>query len=114
MQVEITDDSFRRILARQITQQMRLDARIKGIHIPDNVHFILERDRQGHKIQEKAYETYVFEGARLARAIRRAKRWIRSRRYRSVSSTPRHIALAMAAFHKADPEGFARCLHEKK
>ncbi len=49
----------------------------------------------------------VFDGPRLVHAIKRAKRWMLSNRFkRAKVGIPHHIALKIAAFHKADPAGF--------
>ncbi len=66
-------------------------------------------DRQNRKIQRHVSVTHVFEGANLERAIRRARRHIRSPRFKR-GGAPHHVALAMAAFHRADPEGFRQAV----
>ncbi len=62
-----------------------------------------------HRIQDVVKVKVKFEGEHLERSVRRARRWIRSDRFRR-DGAPRHIARAMAAFHKVDPKGFKEAL----
>ena len=105
--VTISDDSFRLNLSTFITPAMRLKAFQEGRPLPQNVIYLLAKDNFGNQAQDKITNQYVYEGRMLELAILRAKRWIRSKNFGfEKSNMPRHIAKAMAAFHKADPVGF--------
>ncbi len=84
--VVVYDDSLRQ------TQGMVADGRL-----------LFVKDRQHRKIQDVTSIARVLEGRPLEHAIRRARRWLHRPRNRR---PPGHIALFLAAFHKADPAGF--------
>ncbi len=63
---------------------------------------VLYLDRQRHRVQQQVSVPRVLEGRHLEHALRRARRWMRKPRGRA----PGHIAVFLAAFHKADPTGF--------
>ncbi len=108
--VMIVDDTFRRNGTHRMTLESRRLFFKKFGRLPQTWgDQVLSKDRQGRQMQETVKVLRIFEGAHLENAVRRAKRWMRSPRFRR-TDTPRHIALAMAAFHKADPEGFKRAL----
>lgn len=67
---------------------------------------------RGRKMQEKTRTVHVFEGQHLNNAIRRARRWMRNahRRRDGIRGAPKHIALKLAAFHKAYPVDFERAM----
>ena len=66
---------------------------------------------KGPMVQDEVQTHTTVEGPALVQAIKRAKRWIASRRFGpGGGGAPRHIALKMAAFHKADPKGFKATL----
>lgn len=111
MRVVIKDDTLRRNAVLMITPAMREEAAKAGRPIPASTKFVLGKDRQGRQVQETVVVDRVLEGAHLLHAVKRAKRFIRSKGYRQRGHTPpRHIALFMAAFHKADPEAFKRAM----
>lgn len=111
MRVTIKDDTLRANGVMVITPQMRDEAAKAGRPIPSNVRFLLAKDKQGRQIQKAVTVERVLEGEHLDHALRRARRYMRSRRFRRPGSgVPRHIALFMAALAKVDPEGFKRAL----
>lgn len=105
MRVEIVDDTLRANRVQVVTNAYRLSyLRAHGRPLPDSVRFLTVR-AHGRQVQDVVRTTHVFEGARLEHAVRRARRWIRGPRFRTAGA-PHHIALYLAAFHKADPDGF--------
>ncbi len=103
--VKVTDDTFRRPVMLPITKEVRKIYYEKhGKLLPDSVKMLPAVDRQGRKVMETVRVTHVFEGRRLGHAVTRARRWIRNNR--PDVRPPHHIALFLAAFHKADPDGF--------
>lgn len=67
---------------------------------------------RGHKnIMSETRSLKRFEGRHLELAILRARRWIKNAR--NPKDPPRHIGHAMAAFARADPEGFKRAIEER-
>lgn len=97
MRVEIVDDTGRNTLGRSNGGQM-----------------MMARDRQGRRVQEKTRTVHVFEGRHLDLAVLRARRWIRNshRRRDGIRGAPKHIALKLAAFHKASPVDFGAAMQE--
>ena len=75
---------------------------------------MMSQDRQGRRLQDKAHTTHVFEGRRLDLAVLRARRWIRNshKRRDGIRGAPKHIALKLAAFHKAYPVSFGTAMTE--
>ena len=108
--VTIIDDTFRRNLMGPVTRETR-DMYFKTHKklLPDSVKMLPLVDRQGRKMQEKVLVKHVLEGRRLRHAITRAKRWMRSGKFPG-QPAPHHIALFLAAFHKADPKGFKNAM----
>lgn len=108
--VTIVDDTFRRNLMSPVTRATRdMYFEVHKKLLPDAVKMLPVVDRQGRKMQEKVQVRHHFEGARLRHAVTRAKRWMRSGRFPGIRP-PYHIALFLAAFHKADPKGFKNAM----
>jgi len=112
MKVVITDDTLRRNSVQTVTQETRANFAMAGNPLPDDVKILPLKDRSGRQIQETVCVDHVYEGRVLDLAVIRAKRWMRSGKFPGTGA-PHHIALAMAAFHKADPEGFNRILKSR-
>jgi hypothetical protein len=118
MRVTIIDDTLRANAVSEVTDETLDEMRAAGKPIPEEkfirrrdedgkLHrYLLAKDRHGRQVQRTVHREHVFEGAHLENAVRRAKRFMRSDRFRREGRVPRHIALAMAAFHKSDPKGF--------
>lgn len=102
-QVEIVDDAFRRNVCTLVTSENKDDlATLLGRPFPVGT-FLPHRDDQRRQVQAVVKHIFVFEGAHLDHAIKRARRFIRSRR---LGNAPAHIARMLAAYHKHDPEAF--------
>lgn len=71
---------------------------------------MLYQDRQRRRTQRRVSVSRVLEGRHLEHALRRARRWMRKPRGRA----PGHIAVFLAAFHKADPVGFKAMVKEAR
>lgn len=69
-------------------------------------------DGNRNQVQNTLTVEHVFEGRCLELAMRRAKRFIRAKRNGKVGTAPKHIALKMAAFSLADPDGFRDAMTE--
>ena len=110
--VVVVDDTLWTNAIQVITPQMRLDhLKVRNRSLPAGARFLLVKDRQGRQVQRAANVGHVYEGKRLERAVRRAERWMRSDKFPKTGA-PHQIALAMAAFHLADPDRFkevAKC-----
>lgn len=106
--VTVVDDTLRANEIQVVTPQMCVDhLKKRGRPFPPGTRFLLVKDRQGRQVQRIVRVVHVYEGRHLEHAVRRAKRWMRGPRFSgSLTGAPRHINLAMAAFFKADPEGF--------
>ncbi len=110
--VTIIDDTGRRDSCRLISM---IDFVKSGGTPPPGVRFrshilVPIVDRKGRKVSEVVETKLVFKGRHLELCVLRAKRWMRSKRFRRPGGAPRHIALAMAAFSLADPKGFKKAL----
>ncbi len=106
--VTIIDDTGRRNCTHVVTTEMREQYfLIHSIHMLANIKKVLARNKCGHVIQEVDPIEHTFEGRYLELSIKRAKRWMRNQE----GSPPKHIALAMAAFHKVDPEAFKKLMN---
>ena len=103
--VTVIDDTLRRNVCSPLTDKARMDyfRRFKKL-LPAGT-LVPMIDRQRRQVQETVQVKHVFEGERLKHAVHRAKRWMRSGKFPGTGA-PRHIALFMAAFYKADPKGF--------
>ncbi len=109
--VTIVDDTLRHNLCVKVSAEMRSDFAKRGRPIPPRVSHLPARDRHGHTVMQEVRAIRTFEGVHLENVMKRARRWIRrQRRCGTDGKMPGHIALAMAAFRKADPAGFARAL----
>lgn len=75
----------------------------------ENIIGFNERGQLVKQGQREVHSQHEFRGRHLQIAINRAKRFMRSLRFQG-GGAPRHIALAMMAFHKADHEGFQKAL----
>lgn len=73
----------------------------------------LVKDNKGRQVQNVVQSEITFKGKALMQAITRAKRHMRSKRFSLGGGVPRHIAIYMAVFHKADPEYFQAYLPSK-
>jgi len=103
--VTIIDDTFRVNRCTTITKGMN-DTAIEATGNPlGPVGSLIPLKYKGQQVQDVVKVPVTFEGRHLEIAIRRAKRFLRSVK-RKPRGAPRHIALALAAFQKADPEGF--------
>lgn len=71
-------------------------------------------DTVGHRMQNVVTRKVTFEGDHLDLTVKRAKRYMRSRRFRSGQPAPRHLTLAMSVFNKADREGFLAAVREAR
>ena len=108
--VRVIDDTLRANAVEVVTPQMRVDHLKKhGRLLLASV--VLVKDRQHRQIQRVENSEHVYEDKHLQEAVRRAKRWMRSDKFPKVGA-PHHIALAMAAFHAADPDGFRKEVKE--
>lgn len=105
--VTVVDDTLYVPRVTWVTDEMRTAAQAKGKPIPPHVRYLFVK-QHGKKILKRTPTTITFEGRHLDIAIKRAKRWIRKCTDQKPSH---HIALAMAAFHQVDPEGFKQYLH---
>jgi hypothetical protein len=109
--VTVKDDAYRVNVCRWVSTADLVKTggvkryMLRGGKLPNHLLVPLV-DQRGHRLQEKYHVEHVFEGDRLDRAVRRARRWLRSRRARLGGGAPGHITLAMAAFHMADPDAF--------
>ena len=104
--IRVIDDTLRANVVEVVTPQMRVDHLKKhGCLLSASV--VLVKDRQHRQVQRVENLEHVYEGRRLEEAVRRAKRWMRSAKFPKIGA-PHHVALAMAAFHKADPVGFRK------
>lgn len=110
--VTVLDDTMRRNSIVRITPDLRERLRRQGRPVPNHMMWLPAKDKSGRQMQETITVERVLDGAHLEHAVRRAKRWIRSKRFRTPGKggMPHHIAIFMAAFHKADPEGFKRAM----
>ncbi len=106
MKVKIIDDTLRCHSVQEVTDQMRGDFAKAGNPIPDGTKILPLKDRLGRQAMETVQVEHIYEGRVLEIAITRAKRWIRSAKFADGVGAPHHIALALAAFHKADPDSF--------
>lgn len=104
--VTILDDTLCQNVIHVVTPRMREQLAMIGQPLPDGLRFFTAKDECGRMIQEPVTVKRVFEGRHLEIAVKRAKRWMHNRRKTMNKRPPRHIALAMAAFHKIDPKGF--------
>ncbi len=112
MRVTIKDDTLRRNAVIMVTPEIRANFARAGRPLANSVRFLPAIDRKGRKVQETVTVVRVLEGTHLDHALRRARRFMRSRRFRTRGNgVPRHLALFMAAFHKVDPEGFKEAVH---
>ena len=69
-------------------------------------------DGNHNQVQNTVTVEHEFEGRHLELAVRRAKRFIRANKTGKVGTAPKHIALKMAAFSLADPDGFRDAMTE--
>lgn len=106
--VTVLDDTCKRNAIVRVTSDLRERLRRQGRPVPNHIMWLPAKDQFGRQVQETVTIERVLDGAHLEHAVRRAKRWIRSKRFRipGKGGMPHHIAIFMAAFHKADPKGF--------
>lgn len=99
MRVEIVDDTGRSTIGRADDG-------------PTGKRMMMAQDRQGRRLQEKTQTVCVFEDRHLDLAVLRARRWIRNahKRRDGIRGAPKHIALKLAAFHKAYPVDFGEAM----
>lgn len=110
--VTVNDDRGCVNLVVEVTDEMRVTyAMAHGRPFPPGVNWVPQRDRQGRQMQEKVDRPVTYEGRGLQVAIKRAKRWMRSRGNRA-GTPPAHIVLALMAFLKADPQQFQHCAEQ--
>lgn len=72
---------------------------------------LLSKDSQGRQLQHKVTIDVVFEGPALTHAVKRALRWMRSKKFHT-QRPPRHIDLMLVAFHHHDKGAFEAALKE--
>lgn len=109
MRVKIIDDTFKSNKTVRITKAMRDAAIAKGHPLPYGLTYLQIYNRARQRVQRVRKEIFWFEDKHLENVVRRARRWIVNRS-RLGQRPPRHIALAMAAFHKAYPDEFEKAL----
>ncbi|MEE8608962.1 MAG: hypothetical protein V3S55_15265 [Nitrospiraceae bacterium] len=116
MKVTIVDDTGRRTRCSLVSMidyiksggKLPPGRRLSYILVPVGY---IDGPYKNRKIMDTVEVKRVFEGRHLELCVLRAKRWMRSKRFREQGGAPRHIALAMAAFSKADRKGFNEALH---
>lgn len=104
--VTVKDDSHLLANCAYITPAIRQTLAAQGMAVPLTTTLLPNRTKDGKMIMEPYVVNKVYEGAGLANAIKRAKRWIRNKGFNPSTGIPNHINLAMAAFNLADKPGF--------
>lgn len=105
--VTIIDDTLRRNVCHPLSAEMRMEYFKRFKKLPPDDFLVPVKNRRNQQIQETVRVKHVFKGEYLKHAVHRAKRWMRSGKFPGTGA-PRHIAIFMAAFHKADPKGFEK------
>lgn len=108
--VTIIDDTSRRNVMQEVTPYIQQTFLLRGLMLPE-IGTLLPMKIKGQQVQEPVSVPHVFEGQHLQNVIRRAKHWMRSKKFMG-NKPPHHIALAMAAFSKAQPVEFHNILSE--
>ncbi len=105
--ITVTDDTYRANRMRLVTPEMAIaNPNLVGHRL------VSVLDQQRWQVQDVVHVDHEYEDRAVWNAAVRARRWIRAKTRGQLGTTPKHIALKMAVFHKADPEGFKAAMQE--